>query len=383
MTIREFAHSAQQHLQARTGSSFKRAHIYELLAAAFGFNSYAAISVGAVFTRRPDGPRDFSSQLGTIRRRCIDLGHQPATADVATTELAVLLSEHRLDVVSLPDLVAKLLADRGGHDWEDDDHEADDFREPPKRILPDPYDDEEISPDLLHGLEAAAEKGNALAHYALALTYDRDEEDEGQQAISPYWHSQAQQGRVLTGVQIEWAEAYAKQRADTDKYALHLRAAAGLGNRHALLDLADRFKDPSFFMKDSEGHVDDPARVAEIAARLGREKDARRWLAIAAEAGDIGAMRQLIDEYDHGNLQQCWTWLYLAQLAGTDLTQAKHYAINEDGSAYDDDVGGPAFVDGDDGVELIALSPEQDAVARAEAQRLFNRLPQARARGRR
>lgn len=82
-------------------------------------------------------------------------------------------------------------------------------------------------------------------------------------------------------------------------------------------------------------------------------------------------------------LLQCWTWLYLARLAGTDLTQAKHYAINEDGSAYDGDVGGPAFVDGDDGVELIALLPDQDAVARAEAQRLFSCLPRARARGRR
>ena len=375
MTIKEFAHSAQQHLQARTSGTFKRAHTYELLAAAFGFNSYAAISSEAVFTRRPDGPRDFASQLGAIRQRCIELGYQPATADAVTTELAALLAEHQIDVVSLPELVAELLADRSGHVWDDDDHDADDPHEPPKRILPDPFDDEEISPALLQGLEAAADKGKALAHYALALIYDRDEEDEGQQAISPYWHSQAQQGRVLTGVQIEWAEAYAKQRADADKYALHLRAAAGLGNRHALLDLADRFKDPSFFEKESYGHIDDPVRVAEIAARLGREKDARRWLAIAAESGDIGAMRQLIDEYDRGDLLQCWTWLYLAQLAGTDLTQSKHYAINEDGSEYDDDVGGPAFVAGDDGVELIALSPEQDAVARAEAQRLFAQRP--------
>jgi hypothetical protein len=240
MTIKEFAHTAQQQLQARTGSPFKRAHIYELLAASFGFNSYAAISADAVFTRRADGPRDFSLQLGTIRRRCIDLGYQPATADIGASELAILLTERRLDVVSLPDLVDELLADRSGHVWDDDDHQAGDRDEPPKRILPDPYDGEEISPALLEGLETAAENGNALAHYALALIFDRDEVDEDQRAISPYWHSQAQQGRVLTGVQIEWAEAYAKQRADADKHALHLRAAAKLGNRHALLDLADR-----------------------------------------------------------------------------------------------------------------------------------------------
>ena len=64
--------------------------------------------------------------------------------------------------------------------------------------------------------------------------------------------------------------------------------------------------------------------------------------------------------------------------AGPDLTQSKHYAINEDIAEYDDDVGGPAFVAGDDGVELIALAPEQDAVAQAEAERLFSRHQQPR-----
>lgn len=371
MTIREFAHSAQQHLQAHTGSPFKRAHIYELLAATFGFKSHAAMSAGAVFTRRPAGHRKFTSQLAAIRQRCVELGYQPVTADAAATELTALLSARQLDVVSLSDLVAELLADRNGQDWTEDDHETDDVLEAHEPILPDPYGDDDISTDLLQDLESAAERGNALAHYALALIYDRHADDEGQQPISPYWHNQAQQGRVLTGVQIEWAEAYAKQRADADKYAHHLRAAASLGSRHALLDLADRFDDPSFFENDGGATIDDPARVGEIAERLGLYQDARRWLTIAAEAGDIEAMRQLVDGYDQGDLQRCWTWVYLAQLAGTDLTQSRHYAINEDGSEYDDDVGGPAFVAGDDGVELIALAPEQDAAARAEAERLF------------
>ena len=56
MTIKELAYSAQQQLQASTGSSFKRAHIYELLAASFGFNSYAALGADTVFTQQ--GPAD-------------------------------------------------------------------------------------------------------------------------------------------------------------------------------------------------------------------------------------------------------------------------------------------------------------------------------------
>ena len=50
MTIKELTYSAQQHLQASTGGSFKRAHVYELLAASFGFNSHAAFGVDTVLT---------------------------------------------------------------------------------------------------------------------------------------------------------------------------------------------------------------------------------------------------------------------------------------------------------------------------------------------
>ena len=50
------------------------------------------------------------------------------------------------------------------------------------------------------------------------------------------------------------------------------------------------------------------------------------------------------------------------------------YAINEDGSDYDDDVGGPAYVAGRDGVDLEPLAPAQDAAARLAAQKLFEQI---------
>jgi hypothetical protein len=42
MTLRELAHSAQQHLQTVADMPVKRSHIHELLAAAFGYSSWAA-----------------------------------------------------------------------------------------------------------------------------------------------------------------------------------------------------------------------------------------------------------------------------------------------------------------------------------------------------
>ena len=56
------------------------------------------------------------------------------------------------------------------------------------------------------------------------------------------------------------------------------------------------------------------------------------------------------------------------------LTLDAHYAINEDGSEYDDDVGGPAHGAGRDGIDLEPLRPEQDATARLAAQKLFDQI---------
>ena len=85
-----------------------------------------------------------------------------------------------------------------------------------------------------------------------------------------------------------------------------------------------------------ELHPHTPQAVAAIAKRLGRTADARHWLTLAAKSGDTDAMFQLIRRYDHGDLQRCWTWLYRAKLVGADLTRDAHYAVNEDGSDYDD-----------------------------------------------
>ena len=222
-------------------------------------------------------------------------------------------------------------------------------------------------------MAAAASKGNALAHYALALIHTPDDEDDPD-AGSSYWYSQGQQGLVLTGVEKEWAEAHEARLAQAEKYSRHLREAGRLGNQDALLDLADRFDDPSFFEQPRHGVDADPSAIAAIAERMGRTSDAKRWLTLAAESGDTDAMLQLIEDYDHGDLERCWTWVYLSRLVGTDLTQDAHYAINEDGSDYDDDVGGPAYVAGRDGIDLKPLSAEQDATARLVAQKLFEQI---------
>ncbi|MBL0419794.1 hypothetical protein JI739_05470 [Ramlibacter sp. AW1] len=380
MTTKELAYSAQQHLQASTGGPFKRAHIYELLAASFGFKSYAALGVDAVFTQqRPDDERT-ASHSAFVRRRCIELGLSPESADLVSVTLGAFLAERQIGVVRISALIGHLRGDWSspddypiGVDTERFGDEQNDGRAP---RWPD-GDEGDFAPLMLEGLEAAASKGNALAHYALALIHAPDEEDADQKTGSSYWHSQAQQGRVLTGVEKEWADAHAGRLTQAERYGRHLREAGRLGNQHALLDLAERFGDPSFFEQPHHDVGADPSAVAEIAERLGRVTDAKHWLTVAAESGDTDAMLRLIEEHDQSDLARCWTWVYLSRLVGTDLSKDAHYAINEDGSEYDDDVGGAAYVAGRDGVDLDPLSAEQDAAAKKAAQDLFERIQQA------
>lgn len=343
MTLKKLAFAAQQQLQSATGVAFKRSHIYELLAASFGYKSYAAMGAEVVLTQHDADQEPPAGNSATIRRRCHELGYSPETEAIVPTVLETFVTDHEIGAIELPDLIANL---------RDDAY----FEAPP--LLED-------------SLEMLASRGVAQAHYALSLLYrpDDDEAPGGE-----YWYEQEKAGRVLSGVEKEWADAYAQFIRAMEKRLHHLLAAAGLGYPLALLDLAEEFDDPSFFnIVDQSGDVD-PAMVADIAHRLGRPDDARKWLIAAAESGDIDAMCNLLENCDQSNLPQCWTWIYFARLLGRDLTEDEYFAIGEDGAPYDDDVGGPMYADGREGFQLPALSPEADEIAKTTAAKLFKRL---------
>ena len=385
MKIRELAYSAQQHLETRCGTPFKRSHVYEILAASFGYKSYAALTTSAVFAGSTSHDNPSARHGAAVKTRCVELGYLAETSDHVPSELSAFVAQHGIGVVRLSDLIHHL---RRELSLRSDTFELDPDEEPDFEGNYDGENEEgDIDPDtsfaevglvitplLIDGLETAAQKDSPNAHYALALTYAAGDHEYSGGTGSSYWYTQGKEGRVLSGVEQEWADAYAKKLADAGAYDYHLREAARLGNRQALLDRADRFSDPSFFETRDAACTADPVRVAEIAKQLGREADAHYWLTIAGEAGDTGAMRQLIESYDEDDLERCWTWVYLAQLVGTDLTQSHYSLIHEDGTDYDDDVGGPAFPVGEDGVQLAVLDSARDAVVRQAAEQIFNRM---------
>ncbi len=275
-----------------------------------------------------------------------------------TTALPVVMDDHRIGVLTFADLVSQLKNEDYivEYYWESDDSS------------------QRIAPEILHSLEASAKGENPLAHYALALHYDDSDEVDEDKVSTDYWYKQMQSGRVLIGVEKEFALAYLKQLTAENKYQFHLREAARFGSELAQLDLAEHFDDHAFFKSDHRDVDADPMRVADIARQLYRSEDYRYWLMVAAETGNVDAMRELIKSYEKDDLLRCWTWIYLSRLLGKDLTQNNHYAIHDDGSLYDDDVGGAMHVAGEEGVDLPPLASELDSLARVNAENLFKRI---------
>lgn len=384
MNIKEFALHTQQHIESAAATTFKRSHVYELMAAAFGYRTYAALCSEAVFHRRPRPSAPETYNLLGVASRCSDLGYTSA-ADKVTTNFLEALAAERLGVVKIADVISKFRSTDDDANWDMSAAERDTQSD---TSATDPFDDD-LDPDtdkpsdvLIESLETAAGRANADAHYALALLYRSDADDDELPAHDgSYWHKQRLAGAELSAVANEWADEFERENKRFPKAGWHLRESARLGHLDAQLDLADLYADPMFFERAlADDDVDDPARVAEIAHRLGRPRDAHRWFTIAAESGDVDSIRTLIETYDRDDLSKCWTWLYFAKLLGTDLTQsdmrAYHDGGPEDGQEYDDDLGGPAYVAGDEGVELPPLSTGDDRVAQERANEMYRRLPQ-------
>ncbi|MDP3087600.1 MAG: hypothetical protein Q8M99_05370 [Methylotenera sp.] len=354
MTIKNIIYSAHQKLEQVASIPVKRSHIYELLAAAFGFNTYASLTIKAILIQRESYDTADTVNLALIQQRSEELGY----GNIITKALPEVMKEHRISALSFSDLVDQLR----NYDYSDEyDWESDDTSQL-------------ISPEEFKALEAAAKSGNSIAHYALALHHANSDESDEDGITSDYWYKQMQSGRELSGIEKEFALTYQRQLSSKNKYHYHLREAASLGCDLALLDLAEKFGDHAFFEGNHKNVDANPMRIAEIAENLGRPDEHRYWLNVAAEAGNITAMRELIESYEKDDLLRCWTWVYLSQLLGKDLTQDLHYAIHEDGSRYDDDVGGPMFVDGEDGIKLPPLESDQAHLAKTNAETLFNQM---------
>lgn len=359
MSFKSFVYHAHQEARSQGLSDLQRSHVYELSAAAFGFGSYAALCDEHIFSAYQYDSKASQPNETAIQHRALALGFAAEAANYIAEILNSKIVEKNLSAIDLRRLITHLRAgdfyyySALGDEIEGLD-EVEDLRS-----------NEALCSDL------ASAKDNALASYALALLCEPEElhPTEGQ-----YWHSRALQGESLKGAALAFATEYEEAVRRVGSYREHLQRAASLGCQEASFDLARQFGDPTFFQSGLEEIDLPPSWIAEVAEDIGLDDAAHRWLTIAARTGDVDAMRSLIETYDAADAMKCWTWLHLSSLLNEDLTRDRYVAINPDGSEYDDDVGGPAEVGGQEGIKIPKLPPELDAQALHSAQLLLAQI---------
>jgi len=400
MTTKELAYSAQQHLHASTGISFKRSHIYELLAASFGYKSFAAFSAEALFADAGVGVAAPSATPELIGR-VVQLGYHQSSCALIAEKLVEHATARHVSVISWRDLRLALTAPPP---FDDDDYDSDNWD--------DHWDETEDETDvaaniasflasrlLLDGLDEAAARSNADAHLAIAALYRCD-------LPSSYLYEESLAGRTLNKIEQSWVDAYLQNKPRFEKYKHHLRQAAIGGVRQAAAEFAEVFDDEAFYAiaNDGTGPVDARLMV-KVATALNDRKATRKWLRIAgeqgsraalqtlgnngdawalrklAESGDIGAIRKLAEIAVATNLREAWMWQHLAESLGTDLTKSTMGAFHDggpqSGELYDDDFGGPMYLSGDEGLSLKPLDAIDDREARELAHAIFATIPQS------
>ncbi|WP_445391313.1 hypothetical protein [Stenotrophomonas maltophilia group sp. vghtpe118] len=374
MTIKQYAFLVHAHLRAQGCTSLTRSQVHELLAAAAGFSTHAAFHHQAAWCDVAWRDTGLVADEGRIIQRCLQFGISPEEAKRVAPCLANFLEASGYAPVRFDEIIAALASDE--EEWMEIDE-----RESPvvdtwistilsSRILQDFDALRGELPLLLEGLEAAAARGVPAAHLATAYVLDAygdlSEEDgdrfgrelrrRGQWSTEPVSFAEIADG-VDSFIQV------------VTKHRYHLLEAARGKDRRALLLTAERYGDPGVLELEPSDDMD-AYEMADLADANGRPELAHQWLAVRARSGDLSAMRTLIENHNETPFR-AWVWIHLSRMLGRDLSQDRFEAIDEYGGPYDDDVGGPAYVGGEDGIELVPLAADENRRAEEEAAQLF------------
>lgn len=377
MTIKKFAFEVQSSLSKAHGIDLKRSHVHEVLAALFGFASYTALTTQRVLAQHNDRGTAIPLDAAGAAARALDLGYAPPMPPIIAAVTANAAEAERLCVVTIDDVLATL-------DIESSSDEPDERADEASGEYDSEADDDwerrnedrspSIDPDsgvLRESLVRMADAQSASAHLALAQLDEEFLKDEPAGINDGiYWFEQQQSGRLLTGVELEWAEAYRHRQEARTSREDHLGRAAALGNVEAALRRAEKeLSGEAFELAARLADVRHAARLGDLAMSCGRDDDARKWLRVAARHGDTNAMKTLASELER-DLKDAWAWVHLAALLGMNVMA--YHAVGEDGLPADADEAGPIYAAG--GFELDRLSDNDDNAAKHRARELYEAI---------
>jgi hypothetical protein len=392
--IKSFAHRAHQSLSPLAPGSFTRSHVYELLAAGLGFNSWASLRSAHVLVDGQDVqmPADFGRN---VLVRALQLGLSQTEAEAVADSLHTQCAQKPFGCLALAELDESLFSSpsRADADLEGDE---DDFNDDGD------WSEESVGPEnrpvlnssqvLLDDLANRASQGEVRSHYRLAKLL-------ACKIPSDYLYQESLKGRVLVAQEQIWVDQYLQLVPQREKYLQHLQAAADGGIRAANLEYAMEANAPSYRERavNMTGDIDWRA-LAKTAAS---HEERNRWLRQAADDGDNSALEELARNGDSGAAEQlalwgdqhwlrevaelaieqgdsvaAWKWHFVALHHELDLTTSTMSAYHEGGpnagEFYDSDFGGNVYVDGYEGLELPKISDKQKSIAKTMAQQLMS-----------
>lgn len=403
--IKSFAHRAHQTLSPLAPRTFKRSHVYELIAAGLGFNSWASLHPLhlLVDAEKSGVPLNFARN---VMSRALQLGCVQPEAQALAEHFQALYAQQPFGSLPLSELDEELFGSRSdtdvGSDSEDPTFEDDedwpdkDESEPVRRLFP------RTSELLQADLEDRANRGDVFSHYRLAkLLHCKVPTD--------YLYQESLRGRVLNAQEQRWVDDFLTLSAQHTRHLKHLLAAADSGVRAAALDYSMVTGNAEYRHRAErmEGNVD-PRLMATSATDWPTR---REWLWRVVDMGDTSALDMLAAEGDldaahelttreaakavagdgaflrgfaeealrDGDVVAAWKWQFVALSHGQDLTtsslRARHDGGSNDGEFYDSDFGGPMYLDGDEGLELPEISEGQMKSAQGMAEQLLAEAP--------
>lgn len=376
MTIKAFAFEVQSRLSQESGINLKRSHVHEVLAALFGYASYAAMSTQRLLAQH-DGSVAVPLDISRAATRALELGYAPPAPPLIAAAIATAADAERLCVITLDAVLTELGIEVAGDvpfRSVEEAHgplEADDGEEQEDLDVTLMFAIERESKILRESLNRMAHSNSASAHLALAQLDDEilSEYSDGS-ADGSYWYEQLQAGRELAGVELDWANAYRHKLDLQAARDSHLRLAISLGSAEAALTRLE--SEPSVENFEHAASLAGPAqasRLGHLALFFQRGEDARTWLRMAARRGDTASMKMLADGLEP-ELKDAWTWVHLAKLLGVNVIASR--AVGEDGLPAGADEAGPIYAAG--GFDLDPLSDQEHAEALAEARRIYDGL---------
>lgn len=392
--IKSFAHHAHQSLSPLAPSSFKRSHVYELMAAGLGFRSWASLHSAHVLI---DGhgvqlPADFGRN---VLARALQLGLSQTEAEAVAESFHAQCAQRPFGCLALTELDVSLFSSPSRADadpeWDEDDFDddedwSDESAGSERPSIP------KSSQALLDDLADRASQGDVRSHYRVAKLL-------ACKLPSDYLYQESLKGRALTAQEQIWVDQYLQLVPQREKYLQHLQAAADGGIRAANLEYAMEANAPSYRERavNMTGDIDWRA-LAETATS---HEERNRWLWQAADDGDKSALEELAQEGDSSAAEQlalwgdqhwlrevaelaieqgdpiaAWKWHFVALHYELDLRKstmrAYHDGGSNDGEFYDSDFGGPMYVAGYEGLVLPKIGDEHKSIAKAMAEQLLS-----------